>query len=395
MDNIVIEDINPTETLIINTTKQSNKISVENAGQTVFSVNGKYGDIIITKADVGLDQVDNTSDLLKPISNATLSALLLKTNLSAFYTLNDLVTADYVSWNNVAAYINSTSFLNLTGGTITGSGNEEYTVKVRGGTTGDQLGIATDGVSGYGIHLDSIDTSGTRYEPFGIVGSDFYVNTKNGERSFILDNNGDADFVGALSADNISVNGGNSYNWNTAYETLSTLTYSNTVSPSGYYNLSDYLASETIEINKGSTLTLADGRIYIFAGNDPNDPNQYLEVNSNPITPIYVEVPLKDNNSFILDSYNLSDFKSAKYILQIETTFNNEIYYSEINVLGSILTESAYASEYGLISTSNIILGYQAIFNVNEVQLVLLFSSDDVDSHKLIVRGHRTNFFKI
>jgi hypothetical protein len=41
----------------------------------VTSVNGKIGAVVINKADVGLSNVDNTSDLNKPISNATQTAL--------------------------------------------------------------------------------------------------------------------------------------------------------------------------------------------------------------------------------------------------------------------------------------------------------------------------------
>lgn len=41
----------------------------------VTSVNTKTGDVVLSKSDVGLDSVDNTSDLNKPISNSTQSAL--------------------------------------------------------------------------------------------------------------------------------------------------------------------------------------------------------------------------------------------------------------------------------------------------------------------------------
>jgi len=41
----------------------------------VMSVAGKTGDVTLTKADVGLSDVDNTSDAEKPISNATQTAL--------------------------------------------------------------------------------------------------------------------------------------------------------------------------------------------------------------------------------------------------------------------------------------------------------------------------------
>lgn len=44
----------------------------------VVSVNGKNGVVVINKADVGLSNVDNTSDLDKPISTLTQTALNLK-----------------------------------------------------------------------------------------------------------------------------------------------------------------------------------------------------------------------------------------------------------------------------------------------------------------------------
>lgn len=48
----------------------------------VTSVNTRTGDIILTKVDVGLGDVDNTSDLNKPISTATQTALNGKANTS-------------------------------------------------------------------------------------------------------------------------------------------------------------------------------------------------------------------------------------------------------------------------------------------------------------------------
>lgn len=46
----------------------------------VISVNGKTGEIALTKADVGLGNVDNTSDINKPISTAQQTALDLKSD---------------------------------------------------------------------------------------------------------------------------------------------------------------------------------------------------------------------------------------------------------------------------------------------------------------------------
>ena len=48
------------------------------SGGVVDSVNGQTGDVVLTKSDVGLANVDNTSDLNKPISTATQTALNAK-----------------------------------------------------------------------------------------------------------------------------------------------------------------------------------------------------------------------------------------------------------------------------------------------------------------------------
>lgn len=52
----------------------------------VQSVAGKTGVVTLVKADVGLGNVDNTSDLNKPISTATQAALDLKANAANVYS---------------------------------------------------------------------------------------------------------------------------------------------------------------------------------------------------------------------------------------------------------------------------------------------------------------------
>lgn len=58
------------------------KVANTNPEVAVLSVNGQVGAVVLTKTDIGLDQVDNTSDLNKPISSATQDALGLKANAS-------------------------------------------------------------------------------------------------------------------------------------------------------------------------------------------------------------------------------------------------------------------------------------------------------------------------
>ena len=67
------------------------------AASPVQSVAGKVGIVSLVKGDVGLGNVDNTSDLLKPVSNATQSALNLKydaSNPNGYETPAQLNTRD-------------------------------------------------------------------------------------------------------------------------------------------------------------------------------------------------------------------------------------------------------------------------------------------------------------
>ncbi len=79
----------------------------------------------ITKSDVSLGNVDNTSDLSKPISTAAQTALDLKENSANKSTLTSLGTSDtlFPTQNAVKAYVDTQvgSYIPLAGGTVTGS----------------------------------------------------------------------------------------------------------------------------------------------------------------------------------------------------------------------------------------------------------------------------------
>ncbi|GAA0561475.1 hypothetical protein [Chitinophaga japonensis] len=73
-----------TAALSANQGRVLNETKVDAAGAAaaapVQSVNGRGGLVTLTKADVGLGAVDNTSDADKPISTATAAALAEKAN---------------------------------------------------------------------------------------------------------------------------------------------------------------------------------------------------------------------------------------------------------------------------------------------------------------------------
>lgn len=84
---------------------------IEISPSEVTSVNTQVGDVVLDKSDVGLDQVDNTSDLDKPISTATQAALDLITDVNwtgdynngVTYTVGDGVMFNGASFRMIAA----------------------------------------------------------------------------------------------------------------------------------------------------------------------------------------------------------------------------------------------------------------------------------------------------
>ncbi len=89
--------------------------------EKVLSVNGRKGDVVIDKTDVGLGNVDNTSDQDKPLSDATISALTDKVNVGGNIT----------ELNNDAGFIDSVL---VDGVTVLGDGVNTPLSSVGGGS---------------------------------------------------------------------------------------------------------------------------------------------------------------------------------------------------------------------------------------------------------------------
>lgn len=65
-------------------------VSGGGGGGAVTSVAGKTGDVSLVKGDVGLGQVDNTSDANKPVSAAQAAAIAAKANASHTHAVSDV-----------------------------------------------------------------------------------------------------------------------------------------------------------------------------------------------------------------------------------------------------------------------------------------------------------------
>jgi hypothetical protein len=97
--------------ITITETTVDNAISVIASGSPVVSVNHRIGAVMLSSTDVGLGNVDNTSDLDKPISIATLSAIgFLQDEINILspdnsYAVHTVVQSTSANWNDGYSYI--------------------------------------------------------------------------------------------------------------------------------------------------------------------------------------------------------------------------------------------------------------------------------------------------
>jgi hypothetical protein len=90
------------------------QIPSEGSAGSVTSVNGQTGDVVLTKVNIGLSNVDNTSDANKPVSVLQQAALDLKVN-KAGDTMTGALTTIAPTANGHAAnksYVDTESFIN-------------------------------------------------------------------------------------------------------------------------------------------------------------------------------------------------------------------------------------------------------------------------------------------
>ena len=196
-----------------------------------------------------------------------------------------------------------------------------------------------------------------------------------------------------------SISSAVSGNWQSTYITVSSLSagwgFSLTQPSNSYLTIQQFAASNPTYLVKGNTVELYNGRVYVLAGNDPTNPLNYLAVNLNPHTPIFVTVPLSAGNQLLIDSFPVSNFRTAKYSIQIENNFDTSIYYSELNVVSDTINQIAIASEYGQVASGNIVF-YSATLVSNYVNLYINYSNISSPSNYVYyVKGLRTNYYQI
>jgi hypothetical protein len=140
------------------TSTEKSKLAGIEAGaevNTVDSVAGKTGAVVLAKADVGLGNVDNTSDLNKPISTATQTALDLKAPLAS-PSLSGVPTAPTANAGTNTTQLATTAFVQTAVSGLVDTAPETLdTLNELAAALGDDPNFATTVSNQIGAKLDS------------------------------------------------------------------------------------------------------------------------------------------------------------------------------------------------------------------------------------------------
>lgn len=129
---------------------------------TVNSVAGRTGAVVLTKGDVGLGNVDNTSDANKPLSTAAQTALSGKADASSLAPV--ATSGDYGDLTNKPSFGGTNTgdqTLSISGNSLTISGSNGNTVSIPSGGTGGATNLSTSTTATTTTILSDTGTSAT------------------------------------------------------------------------------------------------------------------------------------------------------------------------------------------------------------------------------------------
>jgi uncharacterized metal-binding protein len=216
-DEIVINEIITQNNIDVNDIVIQQDVNITPEGSPVVSVNSRIGAVVLNSSDVGLNLVDNTSDLDKPVSNATLSALnviqseidVIIPELDSVYNNVNTLSGN---WDTAYSYV------------IGSSGIEQNQQEVSSFLNANSANI---------INVDTIvnSTSGNWNNVYNTVqsnsalnwnyqGTDVKALTGNWNGGNIAFTNLTSNSAAYLSAVDLSLVNSTSGNWNTAYTNL-------------------------------------------------------------------------------------------------------------------------------------------------------------------------------
>jgi hypothetical protein len=136
---------------------------------------------------------------------------------SNIYTAGEVSAGGNVTGANIFAtgYVSATGNVYANGiqstglSTFTGSGAQEYTVKVKGDGTGSQLGVQTTNTPADGVGLVSLNSSASGYANLNLEADNinFYTGSSVLTNRMIIDTNGVVSVIGNAVAGNVNTGG--------------------------------------------------------------------------------------------------------------------------------------------------------------------------------------------
>lgn len=234
-------------------------------GGAVDSVNGYTGVVVLGKSDIGLNNVDNTSDANKPISTATQTALNAKQNSLGYTPVNKagdtmtgtLEVAD-IETNNITSLLPIDLFLKTPGLTVTTNNISIKTGNSSFQDSGDitiQTGTAAINRGAVVVDAKTIGLRGSVVGIGNLVGSDYPIEvTYTAPKAILTTPNNSLEITGAATATG-ALAGSNLSGTNTGDETDSTIKTklgAATSSADGYLTSTDWNSFDARMPYKGS-----------------------------------------------------------------------------------------------------------------------------------------------
>lgn len=157
----------------------------------VTSVNGKQGTVVVTAGDVGLGNVDNTSDVNKPVSTATSTALALKAPLAS-PGLTGIPTAPTATAGTNSIQLATTAYVDAAAALVEASDVDSFNgrigtvLPVTGDYTAAQVTNAADKSSGTtqtftgnlaAPNLSGTNTGDQNLTPYALLASPSFTGT--------------------------------------------------------------------------------------------------------------------------------------------------------------------------------------------------------------------------
>jgi hypothetical protein len=217
-DEITINDINtPINIIEVDDILIQQDVNITSEGSPVVSVNSRIGAVVLNSSDVGLNQVNNTSDLDKPVSTATLSALnIIQSEIDVIIPELDSVYSNVNTlsgnWDDAYTYVTSKSGIDQ---------NQQEVNSFVNSNSANIVNVNTliNSTSGNWNNVyNTVQTNSALN--WNYQGTDIKALTGNWEGGNIAYTNLISNSAAYLSAVDLSLVNSTSGNWNIAYTNL-------------------------------------------------------------------------------------------------------------------------------------------------------------------------------